>query len=49
MKLDPGVYRQVEKPREDLKDYHGVEDTCMVLIEKPTALQRLRKNKDCFL
>lgn len=49
MKLGPGVYRQVEKPREDLKDYHRVEDTCMVLTVKPTALQRLRKNTDCFL
>ena len=48
MTLDPGVYKQVEKQRENLKNYHRVEDIYMVLIVKVAAPQRLRKNKDCF-
>lgn len=45
MKLDPGVYNQVEKTREDWKDYHRVEGTCIVFILQPAVLQMLR-NKE---
>lgn len=41
MKLDPGVHKQVEKTREEWKDYHRVEDTCIVLILNDPALQKL--------
>lgn len=45
MKLDPRVYNQVEKTREDWKNYHRVEDTCVALILNAAALQMVR-NKE---
>lgn len=38
MKLDAGVHKQVEKTREERKDYHRVKDIFIVLILNDAAL-----------